>query len=198
MPFSRQIRSNSTSVSFAPEPTGEDLAVVGQHLLRNPVAAHRLGEVGADRPAGRSGHHAGAHDEPGVVVDPGQHLALLSVGEQDAAHDVQLPQLHGSTAFPPLEPTIAAATCLWVDQPCPPQGPVDPRARGHRLHAGSGGLVHEPAWAPVRVTPSGLEHPDLDRRGHLVRASGRTVGPIDEPSQPLVLVPTQPSVDRLA
>jgi hypothetical protein len=38
------------------------------------VATHRLGEVRADRPAGRSGHHAGAHDEPGVVVDPGQLL----------------------------------------------------------------------------------------------------------------------------
>jgi hypothetical protein len=68
----------------------------------------------------------------------------------------------------------------------------------HRLHAGSGGLVHKPARAPVRVASSGLEHPDLDRRGHLVRAPGRTVGPVDEPSQGLVLVPTQPSVYRLA
>lgn len=59
----------------------------------------------------------------------------------------------------------------------------------HRAQAGAG---------PVRVAPTGLEHPDLDRRSHLVRAPGRTVGPVDEPSQPLVLVPTQPSVHRLA
>jgi len=67
-----------------------------------------------------------------------------------------------------------------------------------RLHAGSRGLVHEPARAPVGVARSGLEDPDLDRRGHLVRAPGRSVGPIDEPSQPLVLVPTQPPMHRLA
>ena len=38
MPFSRQIRSKSTSVGVQPEAVGEDLAVVGQDLLGRTVA----------------------------------------------------------------------------------------------------------------------------------------------------------------
>jgi hypothetical protein len=135
MPFSADPIEQHLGV-FGPEPTGEDLAVVGQHLLRDPVAAHRLGEVPAHGPAGRSEHRPGTHDEPGVVVDPGEHLALPAVGQQHAAHDVELPQLHGPAALPSLELTIAAATGLGVDQPRAFQGPVDPRARRGRLHAG--------------------------------------------------------------
>ena len=54
---------------FGPEPTREDLAVVGEDLLGDAVTAHRGGEVPAHSPAGRANHHAGAHHEPGVVVE---------------------------------------------------------------------------------------------------------------------------------
>ena len=57
MPFSRQIRSNSTSAGRGlEEPAGEHLAVVGQHFLGHPVDAHRVHERPAHRPGG--GPHA--------------------------------------------------------------------------------------------------------------------------------------------
>ena len=48
---------------------GEHLAVVGEDLVGNAVGAQRLGEDGADSPGDRSGHQAGRHAEPGVVVE---------------------------------------------------------------------------------------------------------------------------------
>jgi len=110
------------------KPPGEDLAVIGQHLLGDAVGAHRLGEVGADRPAGRSHHHPRADHEPGVVVDAGQDLALGPVGEQHPADDVHLPKLHRSAPLPPAEPAVPAAPGLRVDQLGTLERPVDPRA----------------------------------------------------------------------
>jgi hypothetical protein len=89
-----------------PEPAGEHLAVIGEDLLGNPMATHRLGEMGAHRPAGRSDHHPCAHDEPGVVIDAREHLALAPIGQQHTTHDVHLPQLHRSGALPALEPAV--------------------------------------------------------------------------------------------
>ena len=63
------------------EPAGEDLAVVGEDLLGNPVGAHRGREVGAHGTARGPGHDPGTHDEPRMVIDPGEHLALRSIGE---------------------------------------------------------------------------------------------------------------------
>lgn len=77
------------------ETIGEDLAVVGQHLFGDTVAGQGLGEEAADRPGGGPHHDAGAHAEPGVVVDAGEDLALGPVGQQDAAHHVHLPRSIG-------------------------------------------------------------------------------------------------------
>ncbi len=77
------------------------------------------------RPAGGPGHHPGAHHEPGVVVDTGQDLALLIVGEEHPTHHVHLPQLHGPPALPALEPAVPPPPGQGVDQPGPLQGPVD-------------------------------------------------------------------------
>ncbi len=182
----------------APEPAGEHLAVIGQDLLRHAVAAHRLGEVRAHGPARCPQHQPGADHEPGVVIDPGEDLGLPPVGQQDPADDVHLPQLHRSAALPALEAPVTAAPGQRVDQPGPLQRPVDPRARGHRVHAGPGGLVHEPTGTPVRVATTRLEHPDLDGGIHLVRAPAGTVGTIGQSRQTLGLVPAEPPMDRLA
>jgi hypothetical protein len=52
----------------------------GQHLERGAVTAHRRGERFTDRASGRDEQDRGDHDEPGVVVDTGQHLGLTAVG----------------------------------------------------------------------------------------------------------------------
>jgi hypothetical protein len=111
-----------------PKPTGEDLAVVSQDLLGHAVAIHRGREVRAHGPAGRPQHQPGADHEAGVVVDPGQDFGLLATFEQDASHDVHLPQLHGTATLPALEAPVPAAPGGGVDQLGPFQRPVDARA----------------------------------------------------------------------
>src|SRR5712691_4346090 len=58
--------------------------------------------------------------------------------------------------------------------------------------------MDEPARSPVGVTPALLQDEDLHRRVHLMRAPRWTMGPIDEARQTLILIPPQPTVDRLA
>ena len=102
IPFSRQILSNSTSTGTPGlvEPAGEHLAVVGQHLLGHPVGAHRVHERQAHRAGGRPHDRLGEDAEPGMVIDPGHDLDLGAIGEKRAGGHIQLPQLHGSAAFP--------------------------------------------------------------------------------------------------
>jgi hypothetical protein len=54
---------------LAPQPTGEDLAVVGQDLLRDAVGVKRLNKRVADWPRSRSSHHVRDHAEAGMVID---------------------------------------------------------------------------------------------------------------------------------
>src|SRR6516225_10518640 len=67
---------------------------VSEDLLRNPVRGQRPGQCLAYRPGGRPRHYLRAHDEPGVVVDPGHDLDFLPAGQVNPAHDIHLPQLH--------------------------------------------------------------------------------------------------------
>ena len=83
MPFSRQIRSNSTSA--------------GRGLVYRPVNCLPLSvstssgipnwsqggrERPADRAAGGPPHHRGDHAEPGMVIHPGDQLRLRAVGQE--------------------------------------------------------------------------------------------------------------------
>jgi hypothetical protein len=110
------------------EPAGEHLAVVGEDLLGDTVAPERVGEVPAHRPARGSDHHAGAHDEAGVVIQAGEDLAAPTVCERQPTDDVHLPQLHRACAFPALEPTVAATPGTGIDQIGTLQRPIDARA----------------------------------------------------------------------
>ena len=65
------------------EPAGELLAVIGQHLRRNPVYLHRGCERIGDRPARRYRQHRGDDHVPGMVIDAGQQLALAAISQQD-------------------------------------------------------------------------------------------------------------------
>ena len=53
------------------EPPREHIAVVGQDLLRHPVAAHGLGQGFAHRTSGRAEEQSCRDAEAGVVVDAG-------------------------------------------------------------------------------------------------------------------------------
>ncbi|WP_217569453.1 hypothetical protein [Streptomyces sp. GbtcB7] len=85
---------------------GELLAVVGEDLGRHPVGPHRAHESVCDGLAGRHCQDGGGDDEPGVIVDPGEHLALAAVGQEDPADQVHQPlrrQAH-------LRPTLTRRT----------------------------------------------------------------------------------------
>lgn len=111
---------------------GELLAVVSQHLEGNPVAAHRGGEGRAHRAgAGHGhghGHDGGDHDEPGMVVDAGDHLALPPVGQRNPADQVHLPQCMGDSA-------ATGGTCADAAVP----GPAPTPTRGRPARGRSGG-----------------------------------------------------------
>lgn len=114
------------------EPPGELLAVVGEHLGRDPVPAQGIGERLADRPPGRPGDHRSDHGEPGVAVDPGDQLALPAAGQEHPAHDVHLPQRHRRLALPP--PVLALVRLvLRPDQAAAREHPVHRRPRRRRV-----------------------------------------------------------------
>jgi hypothetical protein len=94
MPFLRQIRIEQHLDRWAVEPAGEHLAVVGEDLAGDRVGSQRLREHAADRARSGAGDQPGRDAVPGVVVDPGDGFDLGAVSEQDAAHHVELPQLH--------------------------------------------------------------------------------------------------------
>jgi len=94
---------------------GEHLAVVGQDLLRRPVAADRGQQRVTGRSRSRARHHLRGHDEPGMIVDALHDLRLRPVRKADTADDVHLPQLHRPRPLPPLVVTAATLAGLWDD-----------------------------------------------------------------------------------
>lgn len=84
------------------EPARELLAIVSEDLGGHAVAAKRGSERLAHRASAGLHQHRGDDDEPGVVVDAGEQLALAAVGQQHPAHQVELPQLHRRLPLPAL------------------------------------------------------------------------------------------------
>jgi hypothetical protein len=181
------------------EPTGEDLPVVGQDLLRHPVGPHRQRQPVRDPLRGLPHHQKRRDTEPGMVIDPGQRLGPATISEQEATNRVQLPQLHRLTTLPPPPVLPTPSSSLRLDQPSAHQRPVDRRARRHRPTRTRGALkfIQDPPRTPPRMRPTHLQDPGLDLTRHLVRTRGRTSRPGLQPSQPRVLIPTQPRMDRL-
>ena len=111
MPFSRQIRSNSTSAGrgLVNRPVNM-LPVVGQHLLGHPVDACRRERSQTARPVAPQ-HRRGDDHVPGMVIDAGDHLALPPIGQNDAADHVHLPQVHRDLTLPAL--VACAVPLCW-------------------------------------------------------------------------------------
>ena len=197
MPFSRRIRfEQHLGRAGLAEPAGELLTVIGQDLLRHPVAPQRRRQPLAHRPAGPSHHDLHAHAIARVVIDPGQHLDLGAVGKRDL-HQVQLPQLHRACTFPPPVRPLAASAPRG-DQPVAHQQPPDRRAAGQWHDPSPLQLVPKPLRPPPGMLAAQLAHPGLDRCGQLVRAPVGPMGAVGQPLQPTSPVSGDPGVDRLA
>ncbi len=96
--------------------SGELPAVVGQYLRGHPIAAHRLGERLTHRPPRRRGDHGRGDDEPRVVIDAGDQLALPPISQRHTADDVELPRVHRRLPLPALVLTPVLLG-LRLDQP---------------------------------------------------------------------------------
>jgi hypothetical protein len=84
------------------EPSGKHLAVVGEDLFRHSVAGQAADERVAHRARGRSSNDRGDDAEPRVIVYAGEDRQLGAVAKVDAAHDIELPQLHRTRPLPAL------------------------------------------------------------------------------------------------
>ena len=198
IPFSRQIRSNSTSTGWGPNRPVKTLPFVGQDLIGDPVASERLREHGTHGLGDRSRDQAGGHAEPAVVIDAGDDLELGAVVQLDPAHHVHLPQLHRALALPPTELVSALAATAQLDQAVALEAPVDRRERGDGVNAESGELVADPPRSPPRMLPTEFADLCLDLGGDLVRTGLRTMRSVGKRWQAALLVAGDPCVHRLA
>jgi hypothetical protein len=157
------------------EPAGELLAIVSQDFAGHPEPDQGVGERGTHGAAGCPAHHLRDDAEPGVVVQPGDHLGLRPVGEQDAADDVHLPQLHRLWPFPPqvfLPPPFARDGRNEV------VAAQDPIHRGPGRWRGDAAAIHfeaQPSRSPAGMIPAQLAHQSLGVGVNPVRAVLRAV-----------------------
>lgn len=112
------------------EPPGELPAIVAEHFAGDPVLLHRGHERRAHRPGGGPQHDSGDDAVPGVVIDPGDDLALPAIGQEQAGGHIKLPQFHRRGTLPPAVLVSAPAARHGLEQPVPDQHPVD-RGPGH-------------------------------------------------------------------
>jgi hypothetical protein len=120
-----------------------------------------------------------------------------AVGQEDPAHDVELPQLHRFAAFPPDIRRRRAAALAGGDQPVTGQHPVERCLRGDRDDVAAGELERQPGRAPPRVRPPQLAHRRLDPGGDLMRAGPRPVRPVGQGGQTARPVTAHPGVHAL-
>ncbi len=184
MPFSRQILSNSTSVSDRPNRPVNTLPLSVNISSGTPWRLQGLDEEPAHRAGGGPRHHPRTHAKPGVVIDPGQHLAFRAVRQQHPTHHVHLPQLHRPAPLPALigRQLLRAAPRLDQARPCatPDRSPT---------RDGSGSTPSRASRCAIRAGPQ----PGRSRRSsstrastsarHLQRRSTRPVRPVRQPLQ---------------
>ena len=180
-----------------PETISKLLAIVSEHLPGHPELAQRGGERQANRPARRPHHDLADHAEPGMIIHPGHQLRLGSVGQEDPAHQIHLPQRHRSVPLPPHIAVFGPLAGLRLDQAVADQDPVDTHPRRHRAHPGPAQLVSQPQRTPPRMLPPQLTHRRLDLHADLVRARLRAPRAVHQPAQATLLIAADPRMHAL-
>ena len=194
MPFSRQIRSKSTSIGGCPNRPVNTLPLSVRISSGTPCAAQRRGEHRTHRPWVRSrGISRARHAEPGVVIDPGQRLRRRS--RRPARSRPPRPSATAPSAAP-------RSHRLQVLPPpaAPPPGSISPgrtnarydrRLDRHRRHTLAG-----PARSAIRRGPHARMQPRAapaaaasTSRRHLMRTRPRPMRPVRQPLQPAGLIP---------
>jgi hypothetical protein len=97
-----------------------------------------------------------------VVIDPGDHLDLGAVDQEQVPDDVELPQRHRGVTFPTLVVLPAASPAAGLDQAVADQDPIHRHPRRHRFHSRSSQLMRQPARTPAGMLPTHLTHRRLE------------------------------------
>ena len=120
-------------VRALPVAGGEHESVVRQRRLRGPVDRAGGAEGRDDDWSGNASMGGGGEQEPGVVVDPEQHLGVGAVGQGDVG-EVGLPALVRQVGLEPDPGPLGPLARLGRDDARTGQDPPDRRHPGRGVH----------------------------------------------------------------
>src|SRR5680860_157202 len=154
---------------------GVDKSVIarGEDLIGHTVATQGQGQGFAHRSSRGPGNEKGGDAEAGVIIQTGHDLQFSSVGQAYPAHDVHLPEFHGTAPFPAPVVLPAPAPLLGINEPMTDETPVDGRATGKRNGALAGEVIMNGARAPAGMSPTHFQHPGYHLGPHLMGAGRR-------------------------
>jgi hypothetical protein len=105
-----------------------------------------------------------------VVIDTRDEARLPAIGEEHAADDIHLPELHRPGSFPALVVGAPLAASLHLDQAVTDQTAIDRGPPRHRHHPVTLEAIPDRARPPPRMLAAQLHDARLDHRQHLMRA----------------------------
>jgi hypothetical protein len=197
MPFSRQIRSNSTSAGRGlPNRPVNCLPLSESTSPGHPVAAHRFHERQPNRPCGGAQHDGSDHAVPGMLIDPGDHLALTAAGQEQAGTHIQLPQLHRRRTFPPNVLITAPAARDRLDELVTDKHPVN-RGPGQAWIPTAVQLEDQAARPPPGVGPAQLANQRLNLRRNPPRMLPGRMRPVSQAIKTIRPVPGKSTMHGL-
>jgi hypothetical protein len=132
-----------------------------------------------------------------VVVDPGDDFEIGAVIQEHPAHDVHLPQLHGTVTLPPTELVASLLAPAQLDQVVTLETAIDARHR-RRLDTVALKLVFDPTRSPPRMLAPQLADHSLELGGDLVGTARGAMRTIGQCRQATFFVAGDPVVDALA
>ena len=153
------------------EPSGEDLAVVGEDLIGDPMRSPGHRRAPGTPPWTSPGQRVPPPRRTGCGHPHRSRPSARSRRQGARPHHVHLPQLHRAVALPAGELVAALAATAELDQVVALEAPVDRRARRDRLHPGARELVLDPSGTPPGVFTTELADLRLELGRDLVRAS---------------------------
>ena len=178
--------------------TGELDAVVSEYLVGDAIGAERLGEGQADLASGGPAHHLGQHAKARMVVDPGHHLALGAIGQEDPRDDVVLPQLHRDVALPAHIGVSPALAGDGGDQVVAHEHPIDGGSRRHGGDPPLGQPIDQGPRSIAGVLTAQLQMAASSVGLDLGRMASGLVAPVDQRTDPVAPISPDPGMHALA
>ena len=197
MPFSRQIRSNSTSTGGWSNRPVNTLPLSVRICSGTPwarIAAASPSQTGWVRSRGISRALTQNREWSSIPVSA---LAWLPSASRNPPTTSICHSSIGAPRSHRLQYSRRRRRGCGSISPARTRRPVDRRLRGQRLDRAALQLEHRSAAAPSPDAPGAAPAPAPRPRRHLMRARRRPVRPVGQPLQTLGLIPGQPRMQRL-